>query len=384
MKRSATNTLITAKTMLNLASQSIVSGDKHSCTSGLIMLQDGVELIVLAALDEMDTDEQRSLESKSFDELLGVLKKQGALLVKTGTIKALNKQRVLSKHYGQLVEPATAANYLQSAQFFVDTLVKDVSGKILQEIFLVDLLNDSPAKDHLVEASRLADKGNYLEGLIEIRKAFYVAYEKEYCIYKWKDPQENVGILYSFFLGGGKAPYWTRSSKWIQENIKKPTDYVQINYDQIKIDCMEYGVSTVDIDNLRRLTPEVVETEAGKWHIDYEFPANEGNKANFNQCMDIAIDFLRRMQEFRARIRSPKRDVFAEAPTIYIGKQVFDAPSTESKVIHVVEAGWFYRVERLVTGFNPDQRFLYIHLYQTNEEGKEINHIWGYLLDEIT
>ena len=79
----------------------------------------------------------------------------------------------------------------------------------------------------------------------------------------------------------------------INENVKKPTDYVQINHEQLKIDCMEWGLTTTEIENLRRVTPEVVQTEGGAWHSDYEFlyPANEANQANFNYCFDVAINF---------------------------------------------------------------------------------------------
>ncbi|TON43389.1 hypothetical protein CGH56_26195, partial [Vibrio parahaemolyticus] len=72
---------------------------KHSCTAGIILLQDFVELVVLAVLDEVDINETKNIESKSFDELLGELKKNKIKVIKSGTIKALNKQRVIAKHY---------------------------------------------------------------------------------------------------------------------------------------------------------------------------------------------------------------------------------------------------------------------------------------------
>ncbi|MDC4793709.1 hypothetical protein NQ839_16040, partial [Acinetobacter baumannii] len=101
MKPSTLNTLMVAKSIYSETKSLVNSGNKHACTAGIILLQDFVELVVLAVLDETDIDEQRSLESKSFDELLGELKKRQIPVIKSGTIKALNKQRVISKHYGQ-------------------------------------------------------------------------------------------------------------------------------------------------------------------------------------------------------------------------------------------------------------------------------------------
>ena len=152
------------------------------------------------------------------------------------------------------------------------------------------------------------------------------------------------------------------------------------------MDCVEWGISTVEIDNLRRLTPEVVRTEKDQWHIEYDFhfPVNEANQANFNHCLDIVIDFLRRKQDFQSRIRTPRREVFQQTPTVYIGKQLHAEPSTASQVVLTVEDNWFYRVEKIVSGFDPSEKYLNVHFYQTDKEGKEINHVWGYLLEETT
>ncbi|MDC5056635.1 hypothetical protein OHW35_09330, partial [Acinetobacter baumannii] len=140
MKPSTLNTLMVAKSIYSETKSLVNSGNKHACTAGIILLQDFVELVVLAVLDETDIDEQRSLESKSFDELLGELKKRQIPVIKSGTIKALNKQRVISKHYGQLAEPASVMNYFVVAIQFVDTLLTNVIGAKLNEIFLTDIL----------------------------------------------------------------------------------------------------------------------------------------------------------------------------------------------------------------------------------------------------
>lgn len=177
MKSSTLNTLMVAKSIYGETKYLVNSGDKHACTAGIILLQDFVELVVLAALDELDVDEQKALESKSFDELLGELKKQKVPIIKSGTIKALNKQRVISKHYGQLAEPASVVNYFNVAIAFVDALLKHVVGSNLSEIFLTDILKDGEAKDLIKESISLSEQKNYLDALIGLRKAFFTSYE---------------------------------------------------------------------------------------------------------------------------------------------------------------------------------------------------------------
>lgn len=267
MKQSTLNTLLVAKAIFAKTKSLISSGNKHSCTAGIIMLQDFVELIVLAVLDELDSNEQRNLESKSFDELLGELKKLNTPVIKSGTIKALNKQRVISKHYGQLSEPAAVVNYFNTATAFADALLVHVVGTTLQEIFLTDILNDGPTKELIKDAISVAENGDYLKSLSKLRKAFYISYEREYCIYAFRGKEQNdsrlMGLLGLGLGGGMKAYYWTRNKTWIDSNVKTPTDFIQLDHEKLKTDCMEWGVSTVDIQNFRRLTPKVVETEPG-------------------------------------------------------------------------------------------------------------------------
>lgn len=388
MKPSTLNTLMVAKSIYSETKYLVNSGDKHACTAGIILLQDFVELVVLAVLDELDIDEQRSLESKSFDELLGELKKRKIPVVKSGTIKALNKQRVISKHYGQLAEPASVVNYFSVAVNFVDILLQTVVGAKLSEIFLTDILKDGQVKDLVRDSIALSEQDKFLDALIGLRKAFFIAYEYEYCIYAFRERDENergiFGILGLGARGGMKAHYWTRNKQWIEKNIRKPVDYVQINHDQLKTDCMELGVSTVDVENFRRLTPEVVNTEADSWHFEYShtFEANELNRENFNYCLDIIIDFLLKKQELDASRRYPKREKSISAPPIYVGKSVFQKPSKESDQVAVVEENFYYNVESIVTGFDQSEKYLYVHLYPQEEKSIFEGHIWGYLLIE--
>lgn len=375
-----------AKSILSETRHLVHSGDKHACTAGIILLQDFVELVVLAALDERDVDEQRSLESKSFNELLGELKKAGVQIIKSGTIKALNQQRVISKHYGQLAEPVSVINYFNAATKFVDALLQDVVGAKLQEIFLADILKEGEIKNIVKESIEQSGDEKFLDALSSLRKAFFLAYEIEYSVYAYRSIDANGG---NFFLNfgmsneGTKSPYWARNKQWIEANVKRPADYIQINYDQLKTDCMELGVSTVDIENFRRLTPEVMRTNNG-WHLDYSsvLVANELNKENFNYCLDLLIDFLLKKQKFEDGRRFPRVERSIPAPPIYVGKPVFLRPSRQSEQVCFVQQDYYYLVERVVTGFDPSEKYLFVHLYPQVGDSSYSDHKWGYLIIE--
>ena len=394
MKESTINTLLTAKAIYSEGKTLVYSGNKHSCSAGLILLQDALELVLLALLVEKGVDEAKNLESKSFDELLGELKKSGVTIPKSGTIKALNKQRVIIKHYGQLAEPASVRNYMEAADILIESALSEVLGKTLQDILLSDLIPDCEAKTYIQEACKLKEQEKYLEGLIEIRKAFYVEYEREYAIYKWADVDKNDKSLGLFLYGRGglKAPYWTRNKQWIDEHVKSPDDYIQIDHEKIRFDALEWGVSTSEVENLRRLTPTVIRFEKdGDWKIvyDLEFPPNAANGQNLGYCIDIAINILLKKKEHEQLRKWPGKENPFEPPTIYIGHPVYAKARTDSEVVHEIQKGFLYTVERKVSGFSDGEEFYYITGYEEDENKKYgKNHFWGYLQkvedDELT
>jgi hypothetical protein len=388
MKPSTIHSLITAKAIYYESKPLIEAGNKYSSSAGLILLQDTIELVLLALLTELDIDEQKNLESKSFDELLGELRKAGIIIPKSGTIKALNKQRVIIKHYGQLAEPATVLNYSQAADMLIESVMKQVIGKTINEIFLTDLLPDCEAKEFLKKAIELKESGKYLEALTETRKAFFVEYEHEYAIHNWADVDENDkqnwGLAF-WGKGGLNAPYWTRNKQWIEKYVKCPFDYVQIDYEKMRLHAMEWGVSTSELENLRRLTPGVFRAnEDANWQVDFnvEFPPNEANEQNCNYCLDIAINLLRKKKEHEQLRRWPRRDKPFDPPAIYIGHPVFASARSDSEVVHIVAEKFLYTTHRVLTGFKSSEEYFYISGNEPPDESSPYgkNFFSGYLL----
>ena len=341
--------------------------------------------MLLSLLIEKGIDEQKSLESKSFDELLGELKKSGVNIPKAGTIKALNKQRVIIKHYGQLAEPASVRSYAEAAELLIESTLSQVLGKNLQDVLLTDLIPDCEAKGYLHKASELKEKGEFLEGLIEVRKAFFVEYENEYEIHNWSEVDQNdkgLGLLW-FSRGGFQAPYWTRNKQWIDEHVKCPLDFIQIDHEKVRIDAIEWGVSTSELENLRRLTPGVIRFDKDSdWKIDYDaqFPPNEANEQNLSYCLDLAINILLKKKEHEQLRKWPRKDKSFDPPAIYIDHPVYSSARTDSDVVHNIQKRFLYTIDRIVSGFSNGEEFFYISGYEEDKSEKYgKNHFWGYL-----
>ncbi len=255
MKFEVLNALLTARTLFDAARHQCAVRDRHVASAGLIILQDAVELVLYACLIEASADEGKAIESFTFDQLIGELRRLGLSVVKSGTLKAMNKQRVLIKHNAQLAEPAAVQQYYQASLLATDALLVDIIGKPLQHIVIADAISNPELKLHIEEASVSIETGRYLDALIATRKALFLAIEVDYDIGRWRDFDPSQGTTNLALMMGNKALYHTRNKRWIQENVFDSLDYVQLDHERIRLDMIELGIDPEEFFNVWRITP---------------------------------------------------------------------------------------------------------------------------------
>ncbi len=139
MRESTVHALVVARTLLEQAAPLCSSEDRYLASSGLVVLQDSLETVLYALLLEKGVDDDKNLDRKSFDELIGELRASGVAVPRSGTLKALNKQRVLVKHHAQLAEPAMVRSYYDAADDAIGSMTNDVLGQSLRDLFIADL-----------------------------------------------------------------------------------------------------------------------------------------------------------------------------------------------------------------------------------------------------
>lgn len=374
MKDAALHVLITARSLLEQATILCSTNERHAATAGLIVLQDATELFFLGALLELGTDETEKIESFDFDQMMGCLRKSGVTVPKTGTLKAMNKLRVASKHYGQLIDPVTAQTHLNAAKHAIDAVLQCVSQISSSEIYLTELLPPGEVKDILTRASKDIESGNYQAALIEIRKAFFIEFESDYSIYRFREGPGGLGLL-GLFLAGSKAPYYTKNKEWISQNVKTPYDYIQLDFDQFKLDALEWGINSQALQNIRRLTPQVMRLEdKADWLVRITV-STEVTKDAALYCLDTTVEAIRRKKIHADGKRFPtKRDEF-DYPEAYVGQALYEFPRVDAKVIRQLEAEDVYSVSEILHGF--DSRFIFYKISCT-DKNKEIH--LGYVM----
>lgn len=390
MRESTIHALVVARALLEQADALCSSEDRYLASAGLVLLQDALEAILYALLLERGVDDEKNLERKGFDELIGELKSVGVAVPRSGTLKALNKQRVLVKHYAQLAEPAMVRTYYSAATDAITAMTQSVLGQSLRDLFIADLLKDGESKRLLKAAEGAIKERRYLDALVEARKAIFVEFEEDYNVYGWRDydGKEQVGLLASVIRGGWRAPSWTRNKEWIDKNVEVPTDFVQIDFQDWRLQAMELGIHTVELHNLQRLTPAVFRAsrKAG-WSVTYEasFATSNANESNARYCLDRAVSIVLKKQQHTNARREPAKDVPFDPPPIYIGHTLHERPNTDSPTVHTVQEGFTYSIRRIVGGFNPEELFYEVRAESVEQSNKTLlggpaHYSNGYLL----
>lgn len=362
MKDTTVHSLVIARTLLERAEPLCSSEDRYLASAGMVVLQDALEIVFYALLIELGVDEVKNLERKGFDDLVAELKSANVAIPKSGTLKALNKQRVLTKHYAQVAEPITVRTYFDAAIVAIDSTTRSVLGMSIRDLFIADILVAGESKLYLKASEQAIAEKRYLDALIETRKAIFVEFEEDFNVYGWRDYDDNSkeGLLASMWRRGWRAPRWTRNKEWIDKNVRVPTDFIQIDYDYWRLQAMELNIHTVELQNLQRLTPAVFRTDSkAEWSITYDanFPNNNATDANARYCLDRAVSIVLKKQEHSNVRREPAKDAPFDPPPVYIGRVVFEKPSTTSSQVHVVAENYTYTIHRIVGGFDPSEHF---------------------------
>jgi hypothetical protein len=350
MKDDVLHGLLTARTLFDTARTHCFVRDRHVASAGLIVVQDALELVLYSCLLEIGADEEKAIETLSFDQLLGELRQRGLRVVKSGTLKAMNKQRVLIKHHAQLAEPSAVQQYYQVSVLVADDLLKSVIGKPLQHVVIADAISNPELVDQVNDATAAINEQRYLDAMIATRKALYLAIESAYDTRRWAEHDGRsfasaIGIL----SGKAKAPYYTRNRQWVAQNVSKPTDYIRLDYDLVTTEMLQIGIDPEEFFNVRRLTPDVYRLDS-RWTIARE-PEHDpaATEDNARYCLDVVVSIIRN-QESRKDIIRPRPSRRMRATLLcdqpLLNRAARDASADGTTLLE----GAAYDVQALVTG----------------------------------
>ncbi len=381
MKPETVQALVTARILFDKARELCITDDKYSASTGLVILEDAVELILYACVTELAIDEKKNLGYLTFHTLLKEVRNAGNKIIKARDLKSLHMGRNNVKHYGHLAEPTTVRKFFDSAKISMDYLLQQVVGKDLQDIMLHEVVKEGEAKDYIQEACELIEKKDFFWALINIRKAVYVEIEEEYSIEQWATVSNDDDYLKKLFVAvGRKAPWYTKNKEWIEKNVNDPFDYIQLDHDKVRLDLLEWGVTTEDFWNLWRLTPQVFRfKKSQKWVLKGELKHfKEGaSETNVKYCLDKATLLIMKKQKHHDLSRHLTDYEPWHQLTVEIKQKapLYEKASEISKEVKMLKKGTVLNAIYIVTsGLNEKKKFVYIL-----HEDKDKNLIKGYV-----
>lgn len=347
--------------------------------SGVILIQDAVELFLLALCEYSNAKIKDSMNLGGLIQALEFQTQQQVIL-KT-QITNINKQRVNIKHFGFLPNIDDCRDFLTNAKTFFQENSEIFLKRRFDSITLIDLVKDEAVKKLLEVAKECLKKGEYKECQISCRKILYFKFESRFDIKKFADKEigREINLLDGMFTD---APFYTRNKEYIKENVKEPVDYICIDHDKLDKELLTAGVSYVDYWNIWRLTPKVYYDNVGKeWVIQEDYTSDRYNEHNAEYCFrkTIEIVLLKEKEGDKQRLAGGRE--FLVCTRLKDNKaKIFKKASVNSEVIHSLENFTDELMILLKTRGLDDKKHYY--LVFSNFLKKQLPLIYGYICDE--
>lgn len=184
-------------------------------------------------------------------------------------ILQFNKARVSAKHHLTLPEDNFFSIIRTTVPEFIQEAVNLTFCKDFYAVSLAELIEDSEVGSYISQAQADFSSGKYYDCLAEVRKAFYVQFEKQYDVRKFEDPEKAKarGLLSEFSIC--RAPYHAKNPEYIRDRVSRPSDF--IDHSALGSELMREGIDVQTFWNIWRLTPGVYHEEDGQWTVEYDF-----------------------------------------------------------------------------------------------------------------
>ena len=199
-------------------------------------------------------------------------------------------------------EPAAVQGYYNTAILATDSLLTQVVGKPLNQIILTDAITRKPMAAHIEASTAAIEQRRYFDAMIAARKALFLAVEASFDIYKAREADSPARFNPTMFFC--RAASYKQNGKWIRENVQEPTDYIQLDHEQVKSEMWEIGIDPRDFFNVWRITPAVYLHEIHGWVVSREFGHEAAaTEDNARYCLDIVSSIIINQERHGALIR---------------------------------------------------------------------------------
>ncbi|MGJ4971033.1 hypothetical protein ACQR1N_20420 [Bradyrhizobium sp. HKCCYLRH1073] len=314
LRQSITKRLMLARYLFGQSKDAVASNREVATFAAINLLQDAIEIFFLAAADHLNAEISRRTEFEQY--LDKVNEKLEEPLPFRQRLIEINKVRVLSKHNGIPPNRTELIGYVEDARQFFEEACEKLFHSSFWTISLIELLSDGEPRQFLTAAEKFYNEREYYSCLIECRKAIYVEIESDYTI----EIFEHDDISGALFAATCKAPSHTKSRRFIDQYVRDPFDYIQLDRRVVEAELLRDGIEPAIFWNIWRLTPPVYRARSpfnkGDFNIrhDPERYDNDAAEPSAAYVLEHTIDILLRKDKTRNSFKT------IEADTNYVSR----------------------------------------------------------------
>lgn len=367
--------LVLARYLYRMALENSALNREVGTFASINVLQDSLEIFLLAAADHLNAEIKPQTGFPQYLDLINEKLGEYQLPYRQRLIN-INKIRVLSKHSGILPDSNEVSGYLNTARSFFDVAANLVFDQDFWTVSLIDILDESESKELLKGAESSFSSSDFIECIIECRKAFFIEFESYYDVSIFVDGNKDI-----FNLLGCKAPYHARTKEYIDENVGDPFDYIVLDHANLDSELLKMGINNQVFWNIWRLTPCVYRNRPElEWIVKRELKKFESENLQDISAyvLDNIIDILISKQKDR---RTTKTIASGSNYQVSLNKKspkLYKKADLESEVLFTVpEHIDQISVHFETPGLQPDKQFWFVSQYEKTDNGGLYLH--GYL-----
>jgi biotin operon repressor len=300
MQKATIDRILVARRLYMLARQSHAEASDAGQFCAVLLLQDAVEVFVLAAAIETGATVKEKAE---FAQLLEDLSRHngGYQVPKRTQLVRLNRIRVSAKHHAIHPLAADVAESLDAVFEAFCSISSDLLKCDFKTVSVMDSIDASEEKNYLQSAlDAWWSRHDAFLAAVEVRKAVYECFESSYDISSFARGTQQVWTQYVC-----EAPPFARTPEFIETHVVKPTDQIQIDRTGIEQKLLKAGIDTASFWNLVSLTPAVYRNASGTWlaHWDLDLMSRSAMEGHVQYLLDTGVQILAAVHAQRRRFR---------------------------------------------------------------------------------
>lgn len=273
----------------------------------VLIFHDTAELFLQLASENLDAGD-RQLNFMDYWQALSQSKKRPIEVSQKESMRRLNKARVALKHHGTLPSKLDIEAFRATITSFFEENTPEIFGVSFGSISMTDFVQPGGARENLKDAERLLEGQDFAEALNRTALAFQQMLEdyearKRDRFYRSPfffgrdltfDRSSVIGIGRSRPLRNDRQEHtYERRLAQFVDNVRETLEAMQ---EAMKILAM--GIDYRRYSKFRFLTPTIVKTYDGHYHIVSDSREQEVSADDVGFCIDFVVETAVKLNEF--------------------------------------------------------------------------------------